>query len=272
MYTKRYLALKRAGNKTAADGSKTTTGGNLYASVSLTGHGEKSVVASFDPEDIIALLRTTEAKFAYLTNGQVSNDDMLTQEEIAALPPQSVNNFGKVTYKFTDNKLYYYNFNGNLQKDSAGNPIPHDSVKVSCIWDHRMAVERVKENGVWVTRLNPFDGGKPVVSEVLDQLTGQPIRDYRVGWSPQERVASMIKAQWLIPATEVSKTPGQVDQAEESEEQKLQRLLAEARAKDAQAQAAGNVQTGGNAQAAGNVQPGAANAGTIVPPLTGETV
>lgn len=254
MYTKRYLAMKKAeGNN------------NLYASVSLTGHGEKSVVASFDPEDVIALLRTNEAKFQYLTNGKVSDEDILTQEEIAAIPPQNVNNFGKVTYKFTDG-LYYYNFNGKLQVDAAGNPIPHDSVKVSCIWDHRMAVERVKENGVWVTRLNPFDGGRPVISEVLDQLTGQPIRDYRVGWSPQERVASMIKAGWLLPATNVSKTPEQADASTETEEQKLARLAAEMRAKNAQLEAAGNIQSGVTPPPA---QP---NQSVVVTPLTGESV
>lgn len=182
MYTKKYLSSYSVGNTTksgcgvAKNGQKYVT--LLICSQMMQDRGVR--VVSFNPKDI-----------AKCSDGQGA---WLPSETIDALAEETVENFDKVEWDLDG--IYNRIDNGNIVIDEkTGRPAEFTKIKVAVMWSEK-----------WDYL---FVDGKPFINPVTgafdrypinDPATGRPKRFYDQGWSPEERVASLIEAGFFVKA------------------------------------------------------------------------
>lgn len=186
MYTKKYLSSYSVGN-TVKKGCDVARNGQRYVTLLICSSQmqDRGVrVVSFNPKDI-----------AKCSDGE---GHWLPNETIDGFPEETVDNFDKVVVDLDG--IYNRIDNGNIVIDEKTNrPAEYTSVKVGVMWTEK-----------WDYL---FVDGKPFINPVTgafdrypinDPATGRPKRFYDQGWSPEERIASLIEAGFYVKATTAS--------------------------------------------------------------------
>lgn len=180
MYTKKYLSSYSVGN-TNKSGCGVAKNGQKYVTLLICSQmmQDRGVrVVSFNPKDI-----------AKCSDGQGA---WLPAETIDALAEEQIENFDKVEWDLDG--VYNRIDNGNIVIDEkTGRPAEFTKIKVAVMWSEK-----------WDYL---FVDGKPFINPVTgafdrypinDPATGRPKRFYDQGWSPEERVASLIEAGFFV--------------------------------------------------------------------------
>ena len=182
MYTKKYLSSYNVGN-VSKSGCAVAKNGQQYVTLLICSEAtqDRGVrVTSFNPKDI--------------SKCQDGDGNWLPAETIDALAEEPVENFDKVT---VDLDGIYYRVDGNsyVLDQKTNRPQEYTQMKVAVMWTEK--------------REYLFVDGKPFINPVTgtfdkypicDPATGRPKRFYDQGWSPEERVASMIEAGFYVKA------------------------------------------------------------------------
>lgn len=182
MYTKRYLSSYTV-NGQVRRGCNVDKRGQKYVTLLIcsTGMQDRGLhVNSWNPKDV-----------AKCTDGE---GNWLADEVIDTLPEETFDNFEKVTVPLDG--IYNRLDNNQLVIGKDERPVEYTTMTVGVIWSER-----------WDYL---FVDGKPFINPVTgmfdkypisDPATGRPKRFYDQGWSPEERVASMIEGGFYIKAT-----------------------------------------------------------------------
>lgn len=182
MYTKKYLSSYSVGNA-VKQGCTVAKNGQKYVTLLICSEAtqDRGVrVTSFNPKDIAKC--------------QDGEGNWLPAETIDALAEEPVENFDKVT---VDLDGIYYRVDGQnyVIDPKTQRPQEYTQMKVAVMWTEK--------------REYLFVDGKPFINPVTgtfdkypicDPATGRPKRFYDQGWSPEERVASMIEAGFYVKA------------------------------------------------------------------------
>ena len=182
MYTKKYLASYLQ-NGTRVQGCRTAKNGQKFVTLLICSEAtqDRGVrVTSFNPKDI-----------AKCSDGE---GNWLADEVIDALAEEHVDNFDKVAVDLDG--VYYRIDNGNYVIDEkTGRPAEYTQMKVAVMWSEKWDFLFVDGKPF----INPVTGAFDKYP-VCDAATGRPKRFYDQGWSPEERVASMIEAGFYVKA------------------------------------------------------------------------
>lgn len=189
MYTKKYLSSYLQ-NGTRVQGCRTAKNGQKFVTLLICSEAtqDRGVrVTSFNPKDI-----------AKCSDGE---GNWLADEVIDALAEEHVDNFDKVAVDLDG--IYYRIDNGNYVIDEkTGRPAEYTQMKVAVMWSEKWDFLFVDGKPF----INPVTGAFDKYP-VCDAATGRPKRFYDQGWSPEERVASMIEAGFYVKANTVASQP-----------------------------------------------------------------
>jgi hypothetical protein len=200
MYTKKFI------------GANVATNGQKYAQLLITSEAVQdrgTKVTSFNPKDV-----------AKVCDGE---GNFLPQEVIDNLAEETIENFDKVVVPLDG--IYNRISEGRLVLDKANRPAQYTTITVACMWSYKYDYLFVDGKPF----INPVTGSFDKYP-VVDPATNRPKRFYDQGWSPEERVASMIEAGFYVKAnaaTQVNQpNPGATTDADT-----MQRLQQEAAAR-----------------------------------------
>lgn len=172
MYTKKFVGIHTS-NK---NGAKYVS--LLVFSEAAQDRGTR--VTSFNPKDI-----------AKCTDGE---GNYLPQEVIDALAEEQIENFDKVTVDL-DGVYNRMNEGSIVIDEKTGRPAEYTKMTVAVMYSFKYDYLFVDGKPF----INPVTGSFDKYP-IIDSATGRPKRFYDQGWSPEERVASMIEAGFYVKA------------------------------------------------------------------------
>lgn len=189
MYTKRFIS-SYISNGVIKKGVGVTQRGTKYVTLLIVSDATNDTgthVTSFNPKDVARC--------------QDSDGNWLADEVINSLPEEKIENFEKIQVDFDG--IYNRVENGKVVIDKKTNrPAEYTSTKVAVMWSIHWDYLYVNGQPVLTPSATGVYEFKPF--PVPDPQTGRPKRFYDQGWSPEERLASLIEAGFYIKATTTS--------------------------------------------------------------------